>query len=149
MEQVGWGSTGGTCAGSWGTPAQKGRDVAGHQGQHVDTGPCLLQVHRGIKGVVTDEQGIPIANATISVSGINHGVKTGTCVHTYPTFPDGGPNMCGLCRQVQACPRGPTPLDVSPKRVCPKQTQGELGGTGDSQRGLGGWGTSERRAGGI
>lgn len=35
-------------------------------------------MHRGIKGVVTDEQGIPIANATISVSGINHGVKTGT-----------------------------------------------------------------------
>lgn len=38
----------------------------------------LLKVHRGIKGVVTDEQGVPIANATISVSGINHGVKTGT-----------------------------------------------------------------------
>lgn len=38
----------------------------------------LSKVHRGIKGVVTDEQGIPIANATISVSGINHGVKTGT-----------------------------------------------------------------------
>ncbi|XP_036183029.1 adipocyte enhancer-binding protein 1 [Myotis myotis] len=36
----------------------------------------MEQVHRGIKGVVTDEQGIPIANATISVSGVNHGVKT-------------------------------------------------------------------------
>lgn len=43
-------------------------------GSHIS----LLKVHRGIKGVVTDEQGIPIANATISVSGINHGVKTGT-----------------------------------------------------------------------
>ncbi|ELK25160.1 Adipocyte enhancer-binding protein 1 [Myotis davidii] len=36
----------------------------------------MEQVHRGIKGVVTDEQGVPIANATISVSGVNHGVKT-------------------------------------------------------------------------
>ncbi|XP_053464395.1 adipocyte enhancer-binding protein 1 [Nycticebus coucang] len=36
----------------------------------------MEQVHRGIKGVVTDEQSIPIANATISVSGIKHGVKT-------------------------------------------------------------------------
>ncbi|XP_058152686.1 adipocyte enhancer-binding protein 1 [Dasypus novemcinctus] len=36
----------------------------------------MEQVHRGIKGVVTDQQGIPIANATISVSGVNHGVKT-------------------------------------------------------------------------
>ncbi|XP_015345751.1 adipocyte enhancer-binding protein 1 [Marmota marmota marmota] len=36
----------------------------------------MEQVHRGIKGVVTDEQSIPIANATISVNGINHGVKT-------------------------------------------------------------------------
>ncbi|NXP78284.1 AEBP1 protein, partial [Ramphastos sulfuratus] len=35
------------------------------------------QVHRGIKGVVTDQQGEPIANATIVVGGINHHVMTG------------------------------------------------------------------------
>ncbi|KFP84171.1 Adipocyte enhancer-binding protein 1, partial [Acanthisitta chloris] len=40
--------------------------------------PLLLpQVHRGIKGVVTDQQGEPIANATIVVGGINHHVRTG------------------------------------------------------------------------
>lgn len=38
-----------------------------------------FQVHRGIKGVVTDEQGDAIANATISVMGVNHNVKTGMC----------------------------------------------------------------------
>ncbi|XP_075767180.1 adipocyte enhancer-binding protein 1 isoform X2 [Pelodiscus sinensis] len=36
----------------------------------------MEQVHRGIKGVVTDQQGDPIANATIVVGGINHNVKT-------------------------------------------------------------------------
>ncbi|XP_067401903.1 LOW QUALITY PROTEIN: adipocyte enhancer-binding protein 1 [Emydura macquarii macquarii] len=36
----------------------------------------MEQVHRGIKGVVTDQQGDPIANATIAVGGINHHVKT-------------------------------------------------------------------------
>ncbi|XP_074837872.1 adipocyte enhancer-binding protein 1 isoform X2 [Carettochelys insculpta] len=36
----------------------------------------MEQVHRGIKGVVTDQQGDPIANATIAVGGINHNVKT-------------------------------------------------------------------------
>lgn len=39
----------------------------------------LTQIHRGIKGVVTDQQGEPIANATIVVGGINHNVKTGRC----------------------------------------------------------------------
>uniref|UniRef100_A0A674I7P2 Adipocyte enhancer-binding protein 1 n=1 Tax=Terrapene triunguis TaxID=2587831 RepID=A0A674I7P2_9SAUR len=36
----------------------------------------MEQVHRGIKGVVTDQQGDPIANATIIVGGINHNMKT-------------------------------------------------------------------------
>uniref|UniRef100_A0A8C5U2E4 Peptidase M14 domain-containing protein n=1 Tax=Malurus cyaneus samueli TaxID=2593467 RepID=A0A8C5U2E4_9PASS len=34
----------------------------------------MEQIHRGIKGVVTDQQGEPIANATIVVGGINHNV---------------------------------------------------------------------------
>nr|XP_033804647.1 adipocyte enhancer-binding protein 1 [Geotrypetes seraphini]XP_033804648.1 adipocyte enhancer-binding protein 1 [Geotrypetes seraphini] len=36
----------------------------------------MEQVHRGIKGVVTDQQGDPIANATISIAEIKHDVKT-------------------------------------------------------------------------
>ncbi|XP_053125822.1 adipocyte enhancer-binding protein 1 isoform X2 [Hemicordylus capensis] len=36
----------------------------------------MEQIHRGIKGVVTDQQGDAIANATISVGGVNHDVMT-------------------------------------------------------------------------
>ncbi|XP_062816835.1 adipocyte enhancer-binding protein 1 isoform X1 [Anolis carolinensis] len=36
----------------------------------------MEQIHRGIKGVVTDQQGDAIANASISVGGVNHDVKT-------------------------------------------------------------------------
>ncbi|KAM3924151.1 adipocyte enhancer-binding protein 1 [Leptodactylus fuscus] len=36
----------------------------------------MEQVHRGIKGIVTDRHGEPIANATISVAEIQHNVKT-------------------------------------------------------------------------
>ena len=37
----------------------------------------LFQVHHGIKGMVYDENNNPIANAEISVAGINHDVTSG------------------------------------------------------------------------
>ncbi|NWI11413.1 AEBP1 protein, partial [Crypturellus soui] len=37
----------------------------------------MEQVHRGIKGLVTDQQGQPIANATVLVAGMGRGVGTG------------------------------------------------------------------------
>lgn len=38
----------------------------------------VFQVHRGIKGIVKDEDGRGIKRATVSVKGIRHDILTGT-----------------------------------------------------------------------
>lgn len=148
MEQV-WGPPRGLVEGwdsIWGEAGEGLGDLLDRTGEQPVGRPCRhqlassLQVHRGIKGVVTDEQGIPIANATISVSGINHGVKTGTQVYNYTPLLRMGDQTCA--RPWQSKP-GLPPAQEVPAPLDPDQREGwrgcrflrqswGLGGRGDS-----------------
>lgn len=96
MEQV--------CTGTW--------PQLPHLSHTVPLIPFLTQIHRGIKGVVTDQQGEPIANATIVVGGVNHNVRT------------------GRYREVLAGCRQPHATSVPP--CCPLYPQPAAGTTGAS-----------------
>uniref|UniRef100_A0A8C4XXC2 Peptidase M14 domain-containing protein n=1 Tax=Gopherus evgoodei TaxID=1825980 RepID=A0A8C4XXC2_9SAUR len=74
----------------------------------------MEQVHRGIKGVVTDQQGDPIANATIVVGGINHNMKTGSLQAL--SSASRAPRLRAACCQPSTYPhRPPASMPGSPR----------------------------------
>uniref|UniRef100_A0A3B4GM39 Peptidase M14 domain-containing protein n=1 Tax=Pundamilia nyererei TaxID=303518 RepID=A0A3B4GM39_9CICH len=57
----------------------------------------MEQVHRGIRGIVKDQQGNPIANATVSIEGINHDVTTGQYTYRVTARAEGFSSLTKLC----------------------------------------------------